>query len=85
MWSVKPSGGHILTVCHSPRRLRTFVNSSLLPEERTPAVCPFGAFGDFVVIKIKKNASGETKLKVRCSKVRRSFIYSHVVPVHLGR
>ena len=47
------------------------MSSSLLPEERTPAVCPFDTLRDFVVIKIKKNASGETKLKVRCSKVRR--------------
>lgn len=61
------------------------MSSLLLLEERTPAVCPFDAFSDFVVIKIKKNASGETKLKVRCSKVLILFFRSHVVPVHLGR
>lgn len=49
------------------------MSSLLLLEERTPAVCPLGAIRDFVVIKIKRNASGETKLKVRCSKVVLSF------------
>ena len=54
----------------SPRRLRTFATSLLPPEERMLLVNSVVCRCDRVVIKIKKNANGETKFKVRCSKVR---------------
>lgn len=53
----------------SPRRLRTFATSLLPPEERMLLVNSVVCRCDRVVIKIKKNANGETKFKVRCSKV----------------
>lgn len=56
----------------------------LLPEERMLAVrvC---LWVHSVVIKIKKNTNGETKFKVRCSKVIvRLECVSFVVPLHDG-
>ena len=46
------------------------MTSSLWPERRTLAVSIiFVIFLILLVIKIKKNPSGETKFKVRCNKV----------------